>query len=293
MSEYKKPDRIHDDMGGVDGKYSVAMVEINKLLKSAPQVSGKILDVGLGKGQISEMFQEWGGEVTAIGLEIDSYGADINDLRDKGITIVESNVEEMPFENEVFDVVVASHILEHVGNMSMALKEIRRVLKKDGWLYIFIPPYNSGVISGHINTGWNIGQLMYVLLLNGFDVKDGHFIKGNYSICSYTKKTEQKLPVLRYDYGDIDLLNSANLFPVPVKEKNGISDRFFGDILALNWENADEFLNDYKSIKSGKRLVKSIAKVTHKMLGDYNFKKICEVFDDESNTELINPSVLE
>lgn len=292
MSDYKKPDKLKNNMGGENGKYSVAMNEVLKLLNEAPNLEGKVLDLGLGKGQIAEWMTEKGASVTSIGLEIDSYGADLDKLVKKGISIIESDVENMPFNNETYDIVIASHILEHIGNLSKSLEEIHRVLKKEGWLYVFIPPYNAGVISGHVNTGWNIGQLMYVLLLNGFNVKDGQFIKGDYSVCGYVKKSNEKLPALRYDEGDIHILNKADLWPVPVKENNGIADRFYGDILALNWKGAESIINNHTDAKMGKRAIKRIAKIIHKILGDYYFKKVSEVFFDESNSDVINPLVL-
>ncbi len=44
------------------------------------------------------------------------------------------NVEELPFENKQFDIVVANHMLYHVPDRAKALGEIRRVLKDNGRL---------------------------------------------------------------------------------------------------------------------------------------------------------------
>lgn len=43
------------------------------------------------------------------------------------------------FKDNFFDVVVCSHVLEHVKDDRKALKEINRVLKKDGFLFISVP----------------------------------------------------------------------------------------------------------------------------------------------------------
>lgn len=42
------------------------------------------------------------------------------------------NIEDMPLDDESYDVIMANHILEHVENLDKALKEIYRVLKKGG-----------------------------------------------------------------------------------------------------------------------------------------------------------------
>jgi SAM-dependent methyltransferase len=48
------------------------------------------------------------------------------------------NIEEMRLPNESFDVIVCSHVLEHV-NDAAALREIHRVLRKEGLALIMIP----------------------------------------------------------------------------------------------------------------------------------------------------------
>jgi len=42
------------------------------------------------------------------------------------------NVEELPFADEQFDLVIANHMLYHVPDRAKALREIRRVLKDNG-----------------------------------------------------------------------------------------------------------------------------------------------------------------
>jgi len=49
------------------------------------------------------------------------------------------NIEEIPFEDGSFDIVVANHVLEHVDNDIKAMKEVFRVLKPDGWALLQVP----------------------------------------------------------------------------------------------------------------------------------------------------------
>ena len=48
-------------------------------------------------------------------------------------------IEEIPFEDEFFDVVWARHVLEHSSDMEKTLNEIVRVLKPDGLLIYALP----------------------------------------------------------------------------------------------------------------------------------------------------------
>jgi len=294
MSQYIKPDTIKNNMGGKGLEdYSPAMIEIIKLLKDAPSLHGKVLDIGLGGGQIANYFLSIEhNDVTSIGLEIDSYGTDLETLKKKGLKIHECYADNMPFENNCFDIVIASHVLEHIGNLENTLKEIRRVLKWGGHFYVFIPHYNEEIIAGHVNTGWNIGQLMYVLLVNGFDVRKGKFIKCGYSICAYVQKEKFELPALRGDEGDIQILDDAGLWPYPVQKVNGVADKFYGGIIALNWENAEHLIRTNDGNK-GRKIVRTFASGIHRLVSDQYFKRICEVFKDESDSsEYINPHIL-
>ena len=113
----------------------------SRLLEDAPLKSGKILDIGCGQGELSELFLDLPAvdEVHGIGLAINSYNIPKR-IIEKGLKLTESSVEKMPFSDETFDVVIASHVLEHVPNMQLALKEIRRVMKEGG-IFIFFYQY--------------------------------------------------------------------------------------------------------------------------------------------------------
>src|SRR5690606_10210311 len=56
--------------------------------------------------------------------------------------IQEIDIARMPFESNVFDFLIANHVLEHVQNLPDALSEIRRVLKVGGFA-ILQTPYSN------------------------------------------------------------------------------------------------------------------------------------------------------
>ncbi len=52
---------------------------------------------------------------------------------------VKFDIQNIPFENNTFDVVICNHVLEHVENDMKALSEIKRILKKTGFAILMVP----------------------------------------------------------------------------------------------------------------------------------------------------------
>ena len=67
--------------------------------------------------------------------------------------IVCGNAEELPFGDEMFDLVYSSNVIEHVQNPSEVFSESIRVLKKGGFLQFVIPNYFS-FWEGHYDILW-------------------------------------------------------------------------------------------------------------------------------------------
>jgi len=60
------------------------------------------------------------------------------DLDMKGVDY-HVDLQQLPFEDESYDFVFASHVLEHVANDEQAISEIRRILKPNGIAMLPIP----------------------------------------------------------------------------------------------------------------------------------------------------------
>ena len=59
------------------------------------------------------------------------------------------NAEQLPFDDERFDIVIANMMLYHIPNLDKALSEIRRVLKKNGIFYC--ATYGENGVESFIN----------------------------------------------------------------------------------------------------------------------------------------------
>ncbi len=96
----------------------------------------RILDVGCGTGANLEMLANFG---EAEGVDV-SYDA-LEFCRAKGLNAQKGLAEELPFEDESFDIVTALDVVEHLDDDIAGLREMHRVLKKGGKSLIFVPAF--------------------------------------------------------------------------------------------------------------------------------------------------------
>lgn len=254
-------------MGGVGDALDARMSQIFEIMNEAPiHEPRNFLDIGMGQGQLLKWLAGKEKSCTGIGLEIETYGAEMAELKKQGINIAEGNAEKLPFPDKSFDGVIMSHTLEHCLNTEVVLKEAKRVLRDTGWFFVFVPPYDPKICSGHVNTGWNVGQLMYVLLLNGFDVKNGHFIRYGYNVAGFVQKEKRELPPLRFDRGDISILAQQGFWPASVESGKKDNDSFYGDILSINWDPKSKLLKKITQKFGGSKLKNSLFFLPEKVI---------------------------
>ncbi|MCB0538919.1 MAG: class I SAM-dependent methyltransferase [Bacteroidetes bacterium] len=104
-------------------------------------VASKFLDVGCGAGySLMKAKNNRKCEVVGIDPEPGAHGVGrYNGLKTENTEILQGFSENLPFEDEQFDVVYSSHVLEHVNDEQKSLEEMKRVLKQDGTLIIGMP----------------------------------------------------------------------------------------------------------------------------------------------------------
>jgi len=103
---------------------------IMNLLKGYKNIkNSKILDIGTGSGVIAY-------ELGKISKNV--YSVDVVDERIVKDNFVFKKIKDakLPFKNNEFDIIISNHVMAHVRNDEMHLKEIRRVLNKDGVVYL-------------------------------------------------------------------------------------------------------------------------------------------------------------
>jgi 2-polyprenyl-3-methyl-5-hydroxy-6-metoxy-1,4-benzoquinol methylase len=100
-----------------------------------------ILDVGAGDGIIGEHISKMGNNVVAVDLPTVAIQAH----RCQGLLAVAGDAERLSFASNIFDVVFASEIIEHLWNPHSFVAEAYRVLKTDGHLIISTPEGIEGL----------------------------------------------------------------------------------------------------------------------------------------------------
>ena len=105
-----------------------------------------ILDVGCGTGMAAEKLKTFG-RVYGIDISLRS----IMEARSRLDGVCVSLGEELPFSNEMFNVIVCTETIEHFINPVTALAEFNKVLKPSGYLIISTPnPWYWRIIVGRI-----------------------------------------------------------------------------------------------------------------------------------------------
>lgn len=182
-----------------------------------------ILDIGPGNQTFAtDLWLKDDRKVTSIDI------ADYRELDHPNHEFILGDFMNHDFGERKFDAIIASHVLEHFPNPNIFLKKIRSLLKEDGIFFVVVPPLKHNIVGGHV-TLWNMGLLMYQLVLAQFNVRDGRFIKQDYNIAGIVRRSEIELPELINDNGDLETL--AEFFP----NKTDFLQGFDGNMEKWNW----------------------------------------------------------
>ena len=99
----------------------------------------KMLDIGCANGEFLDYAKKYGWET--YGIEISSEGYEI--CLNKGINISNYELKENKYGDNMFGCITMWDVIEHLINPLDELKEIHRILDKDGRLYISTPNLNK------------------------------------------------------------------------------------------------------------------------------------------------------
>ena len=160
-----------------------------------------VLDIGSGTGEHAEYMRDLGRQVTTISL---TPPADI--LRD----YIHASFGE-------YGAIWCCHVLEHQSNVGLFLGKIYRDLVMGGPLAITVPPLKKKIKGGHL-TLWTSGQLIYNLIVAGFDCSQARVKQYDSNISVLLTKKRADLPPLGCNKGDIARI--AKFYPKTVKHND-------------------------------------------------------------------------
>ncbi|WP_353683374.1 class I SAM-dependent methyltransferase [Thermodesulfovibrio sp. 3907-1M] len=153
-------------------------------LKLIPNIKSakKILDIGCGEAETLKFIREY------MNSDAELYGVDLEKNKNlpSFVKFYEVDIEEqkLPFEDEYFDTVISTFVLEHLQNPQQFFLETNRVLKKEGYFYCVTENYTSVFLPGRFNffsdpthvRPWTKKSLKALAEISGFKVvKIGHF----------------------------------------------------------------------------------------------------------------------
>jgi ubiquinone/menaquinone biosynthesis C-methylase UbiE len=124
--------------------------------------AGKTLDIGAGDGLITYL-------INAIGIDDNKIAVKL--ANEKGVNVVIGDAYNLNFPDNSFDNVFMGDVIEHLEFPDIAIKEVKRVLKTDGYFYIVIPPAKKdGLHDKYHYKEYTPNELIEYMRKNGFDI---------------------------------------------------------------------------------------------------------------------------
>jgi len=131
----------------------------------------RVLEIGCGEGAVALELQRRG--FTVEGAEVSASGAEA--ARSRGLTVMHYDGEELPHDDDAFDLAVLSHVIEHVANPRAVLAQAQRVAR---WVFVEVPIEDTWRLPddfewtdlGHINT-YSVKTARHLLQSSGIEVR--------------------------------------------------------------------------------------------------------------------------
>jgi 2-polyprenyl-3-methyl-5-hydroxy-6-metoxy-1,4-benzoquinol methylase len=109
----------------------------------APIESKKVLEVACGRGGFARLLASRGAAV---------FGADFSETAvriaqtkvpksGRKVQVAQADAQHLPYAEESFDIVISCETIEHLPDPASALREMRRVCRPGGLLYLTTPNY--------------------------------------------------------------------------------------------------------------------------------------------------------
>ena len=108
---------------------------------------GRILEIGSYLGVVSRSLKELGFDIHACDHPSYHASASLRSMYERNgipFAAVDLSTQALPFESEQFDAVIICEVIEHLNfNPLPIIRQINRVLKKGGVIYIGMPNHSS------------------------------------------------------------------------------------------------------------------------------------------------------
>lgn len=181
-----------------DGKFVQCLY--GEIVKRAVEIPAEtVLDLGCGNGNIIRLLRTE--------KKARYYGVDLSPemIREAGkrlgeeVILETGDVSDLPYQDEMFDLIICNASFHHYTDPDKAVEEIRRVLKKGGTLILGDPTIPGKLFLKLLNWGLhqrNTGDsriygkddIVPLFTRYGFDVKDWKYIEHHAFVLSAVKR---------------------------------------------------------------------------------------------------------
>jgi ubiquinone/menaquinone biosynthesis C-methylase UbiE len=147
--------------------------------------NGKALDVGTGTGWLAIGFAQGLPGVHVVGLDLSDVVLELarENAQESGVSsrvsFEKGDAQDMPFEDDTFDLVISSNTLHLMKNPVMMFDEIQRVLRPDG--RFLISDFRRswlGILTEHVRSAYSAEEVRELLRqseLQNWKVRDSFF----------------------------------------------------------------------------------------------------------------------
>jgi len=140
QKQYQKSDGLHTRIS-IHEKYSTNKMGLSNWYFTKYEMNSgmRVLELGCGTGSMwmgHEDVIEKCGELVLSDFStgmLEKAKENIGDISNVSYRVID--IQDIPYEDESFDIVIANYMLYHVPDIKKALSEVRRVLKSGGLFY--------------------------------------------------------------------------------------------------------------------------------------------------------------
>jgi len=143
---YSQSSRIGDAaFAGLFGLFPVRRAEIDAIYRHLPSMPSDVLDYGCGNGEFMVRAAALGHR--AIGVDFDP--AAVTTARNRGLAVFEPSAQQSAEFAGRFDLITAVHVVEHVPDPLVLLRDFRGWLKPGGQLFLEMPNAGAAGLGTH------------------------------------------------------------------------------------------------------------------------------------------------